>query len=59
MPQEHGKHEQAVSPDAPPTSPQRSPYGSREGQIERRHPGKDDPPPLEERRKTDEVGGED
>jgi|GEM_PF-5617391 hypothetical protein len=52
----------APAPAAPAGTTQSSepiPFGSREDQTERRHPGAEIQPSLEERRKTDHVGGED
>ncbi|HTB34892.1 MAG TPA: hypothetical protein VK842_08520 [bacterium] len=56
------KHPQPPESRPAEPSPQRAdpiPFGSREDQVERRHPGAQTEPPIEERRKNDDVGGED
>ena len=58
MPQKYVQPAAPAAPNAPP-GPEPIPFGSRQDQTERRHPGAEKQPTLEERRKTDEVGGED
>jgi hypothetical protein len=59
MSPKYAKNRRTVLPDVPPAESDPIPFGSREDQVERRHPGADAQPSIAERRKTDEVGGED